>query len=64
MVPGLANRNGHRARSEEIRQWGGKRMKSYEIDNDPWLEAGAKAITKDRKLLTKAKYYENKKIHI
>ena len=58
MVPGLANRNGHRTRPEGNRQWGGKRVKSYEIGNDPWLEAGAKAVMEDRKLLTKAKYYE------
>ena len=58
MVPGLVNRNGHRARPEGNRPWGGKRVKSYEISNDPWLEAGAKAVTEDRKLLTNAKYYE------
>ena len=58
MVLGLANRNGHRVRPDGNCQWGGKRVKSYEIGNDPWLEAEAKEAMEDKKLLTKSKYYE------
>ena len=58
MVPGLANRNGHRRNKEGSSKWGGKRVKSYAIGDDTWLEPGAKAVIEEEKALTKAKYYE------
>ena len=34
MVPGLANRNGHRNKKEGNLKWGGKRTKSYVVAVD------------------------------
>ena len=58
MAPGMANRNGHRNTKEGSLQWGGKRVKPYATSVDTWLETEARAAIKERKLLTKAKYYE------
>ena len=58
MVPGLANRNGHRNRKEGNLKWGGKRVKSFEAEEETWLEAGAKTVIEDKKILTKSKYLE------
>jgi hypothetical protein len=58
MVPGLANRNGHRNKKEGNMQWGGKREKSLDIEEETWLEPGAKSVLEDKKLLTKSRYLE------
>ena len=44
MVPGLANRNGHRYNKQGTRKWGGKREKCHEVKEESWLEAGAKEV--------------------
>ena len=58
MVPGLANRNGHRNKKEGNLKWGGKRTKSYVVAGDIWLEAGARSVIEEKKIHTKAKYIE------
>jgi hypothetical protein len=58
MVPGLANRNGHRNRKEGNLKLGGKRVKSFEAEEETWLEAEAKTVIEDKKILTKSKYLE------
>ena len=56
MVPGLANRNGHRYNKEGTRKWGGKREKCHEVKEEFWLEAGAKEVLEGKKRFVKSKY--------
>ena len=58
MVPGLANRNGHRNKKEGNLKWGGKRVKSFEVASETWLEPDARSVIEEKKLLTKSKYLE------
>jgi hypothetical protein len=58
MVPGLANRKGHRNKKEGNMQWAGKREKSLDIGEETWLEPSAKIVLEDKKLLTKSRYLE------
>ena len=58
MVPGLVNRNGHRKSSEGTSNWGGARKKSYETQDDAWLEPGAREVFEERKLFSKSRYLE------
>ena len=58
MVPGLASHNSHRKSKEGSLQWGGKRVKSYAIGDDTWIEPGVKVVIEEKKLLMKAMQYE------
>ena len=51
MVPGLANRNGHTNKKEGHLQWGGKRIKSFEIASETWLEPGARSVIEEKSYL-------------
>lgn len=59
MVPGLANRNGHRNHKDGNLQWGGKRERSFQTAEDTWLEPGARSVIEEKKLLTKSKSGNN-----
>ena len=58
MVPGLTNRNGHRYNKEGSMQWGGARIKSYEVGSTPWLEPGAQEVSDERQNFTKSRFLE------
>ena len=57
MVPGLANRNGHRYNKQGTRKWGGKREKCHEVKEESWLEAGAKEVLEEKKTFREIKLF-------
>ena len=59
IVPGLANRAGHRySREGTTGNWGGPRTKNYDILDEVWLEPNARNAWEKRKSFTKSKYLE------
>ena len=58
IVPGLANRSGHRYSREGTGKSGGPRTKHYEILDEVWLEPDARNAWEERKSFTKSKYLE------
>lgn len=58
MVPGFANPNGNRYNEEGTLIWGGRRVKSYKIDDEVWLEPGTFEVQEERKEFTKSRYLE------
>ena len=58
IVKGLANRNGHRNTKEGSLKWGGKRVKKLNVDEEKWLEEGAKNAYEEKKTYTKSRFVE------
>ena len=58
IVKGLANRNGHRNTKEGSLKWGGKRVKKMNVDEEKWLEEGAKNAYEEKKTYTKSRFVE------
>ena len=57
IVPGLADRNGHRYTSEGTGSWGGLPQKNYVLEEGRWINPSISEIKNDRQLKIVSRFH-------